>query len=281
MPVRAIPGFDVPQTQEKREILWGERGEEEGEGRNWPKPKVHLPKAVSSYHPFRCCCCCICRGHWLIPLWITASFLFFWCESKKNSHALEHKQRLPVLSLVMEMGVSLFIFKGGRVKELECCLAHHQKGNLCLNIWQEEKKTRGQETMQRGGGERELLFHVSTARAGGKRLHSTRNEGHFCMGQSSPCLHWEPLGQTSPLLSSLPAFEGLKEFAFQVKLNKEPPKPKSLRQGKRVYLSAMPLLFPEQVKAYKYLRAPDDIWTVSFCNTLEKKIIFEKGLEKK
>lgn len=67
MPVRAIPGFDVPQTQEKRENLWGERGEEEGERRNWLKPKVHHQKAFHSHHPFRCCCYCICWGHWLIP----------------------------------------------------------------------------------------------------------------------------------------------------------------------------------------------------------------------
>lgn len=64
MPARAIPGFDVPQTQEKREILWGE---EEGERRNWPKPKVPHQKAFSSYHPFCCCCYCICWGQWLIP----------------------------------------------------------------------------------------------------------------------------------------------------------------------------------------------------------------------
>lgn len=51
MPVRAIPGFDVPQTQEKREILWGR----EGRGRGWEKElaeaKGSSPKSVRLVPP--------------------------------------------------------------------------------------------------------------------------------------------------------------------------------------------------------------------------------------
>lgn len=63
MPVRAIPGFDVPQTQEKKGNLVGR----EGRGRGWEKElaeaRCSSPKNIRLIHPFHCRCYCICWGH--------------------------------------------------------------------------------------------------------------------------------------------------------------------------------------------------------------------------
>lgn len=108
---------------------------------------------------------------------------------RKTATLWKRKQKLPVSSLVMEMEVSLFIFKGDRVKELECCLAHHPKGNLCLNIWQEKKKREDRKQCKGGGGGsweggRDLLLRASAARTGGKGLHSKWKEGSLCLSRT-------------------------------------------------------------------------------------------------
>lgn len=101
---------------------------------------------------------------------------------------------------------SAFLFSEGA--ELECSLAHHQKGNICLNIWREEKKREERKQCKGGWGEGTFVS------CRGKGLHGKQSHCSplRCAVLSFTFMKWASFPYTTPVALLHPSFlrtEGL------------------------------------------------------------------------
>lgn len=95
---------------------------------------------------------------------------------------------------------SAFLFSKGA--ELECSLAHYQKGNICLNIWQEEKKKEKRGNNAKGDGEREFSFCAEE-----KGCMANETTAHLCWAVLSfTFMKWAPFPYTTPFIFLHPSF---------------------------------------------------------------------------
>lgn len=132
----------------------------------------------------------------------------------------------------MEMGVSLFIFEGGRAGML--LGTPPERKPLLKYLTGREKRERKQ--CKGGWGEGTLVS------GGGKRLHGLWSCAHLCTGQR----HASPSQSKCLILSRLS--KDWRTCLSWGKLNKEPPSTTSLRRGMCVYLNHTDLFSCSRLK---------------------------------